>query len=233
MSLCLVTGGGSGIGLATAQQLAQKHDVIICGRNTDKLNHALKIIQKDSTKKIYSYVADVSQETDVKALFERIRTIEQPLVACVNNAGALFKTPFLSMQASILKQTIAANLTSTFLCSQQACQLMKAEKIKGCIVNISSLAGIRGLQKFPGMSAYVAAKFAVCGLTEAMAAEVQDANIHINCVAPGAVDTEMLAQAKIQCDQTMRPEEVADVIVQFCDPHSLGRSTGTIFEMYQ
>ena len=58
MSLCLVTGGGSGIGLATAQQLAQKHDVIICGRNADKLNHALEIIQKNSTKKNPSQYLD-------------------------------------------------------------------------------------------------------------------------------------------------------------------------------
>ena len=232
MSICLITGGGSGIGLASAIQLSKKHDIIICGRNDKKLKTAQKIIEKNTKNKVYTYAADVSKQDQVIEIFNKIKETNQTLIACVNAAGVLIKENFIDLKTSTMQEIFQASVHSTFLCSQQTFKLMKQQKSQGCIVNISSLAGIRGVQKFPGMSAYVAAKHAVCGLTEAMAVEGKPLGIHVNCIAPGAVDTDMLKIAGIECDSKLTPCLIAKIVTEFCDQESLGRSTGTIYEIY-
>ena len=109
---------------------------------------------------------------------------------------------------------------------------MHKQKSQGFIVNVSSLAGIRGVTKFHVFSAYIASKFGVCGLTEALAVEAKSMGIHVNCVAPGAVDTDMLKKLDVDFDHIINPKTIANIIVQCCDHEDLGRSTGSIYEIY-
>ena len=109
--------------------------------------------------------------------------------------------------------------------------IMKEQEKGGCIVNISSLSGIRFMQKFPDMSAYIVSKHGIVGLTEALAIEGKPFNIHVNCVAPGAVDTKMLKQAFPEFQGAVSPEKIANIIAKFCYKDELGSFSGTTYEV--
>lgn len=101
------------------------------------------------------------------------------------------------------------------------------------IVNLSSLAGIRFVEKFKGTSAYVAAKMAVVGLTESLAVEGKEYNINVNCVAPGAVNTQMLKNNFPHFySKGAEALQIAKIIRLFCDPESLGAHSGTTYEVF-
>jgi NAD(P)-dependent dehydrogenase (short-subunit alcohol dehydrogenase family) len=88
------------------------------------------------------------------------------------------------------------------------------------IVNVSSLSGVFGAEKFPGMAAYVAAKSGLAGLTEAMAVEGRPLGIRVNAVSPGSVDTPMLSVSGAPKDPSLQPQEVARVIAWLVSPES-------------
>ena len=119
---------------------------------------------------------------------------------------------------------MAVNLRGAMLCARQAFRLMQDRG--GSIVNVSSLGGVQNTEKFPGYAAYTVSKFALTGLTEALAAEGQDRNIRVNGVAPGAVDTVMLRNAAPHLRTRTTPADVAKVIAFLCDPTESGCMTG-------
>ncbi|TMC86622.1 MAG: SDR family oxidoreductase [Chloroflexi bacterium] len=107
---------------------------------------------------------------------------------------------------------IAVNLRGTFLCCLKAFQLMAAQQ-QGVIINFSSLSGVRGVEKFPGLSAYNVSKSGVAGLTEILAVEGEPYNIRVCAVSPGAVDTEMLQQAAPHLKAGMTPDDMAEIVL--------------------
>jgi len=111
---------------------------------------------------------------------------------------------------------IRVDLRGAFLCSQAAFRLMGPG---GTIVNVSSLSGVSGTDKFPKMSAYVAAKSGLAGLTEALAVEGRPLGIRVNAVSPASVDTEMGRMAGIG-QEPLLPEEVARMIAWLATPES-------------
>lgn len=119
---------------------------------------------------------------------------------------------------------MAINLRGAMLCAQQAFRLMREQG--GSIVNVSSLGGVAGTEKFPGYAAYTVSKFALTGLTEALAAEGKSLKIRVNGVAPGAVDTTMLRQAAPHLRTQTTPADVAKVIAFLCDPSQSACMTG-------
>src|SRR5690606_11998869 len=103
---------------------------------------------------------------------------------------------------------------------------------EGCIVNIGSLGGSRSTEKFPRLSIYVASKFAVAGLTEALAVEGRPLGVRVNAFAPGAVDMDMLRKASPHLKTDTTPAVVARVIVGLCDPTVSKAVTGAVIEIH-
>ena len=137
--------------------------------------------------------------------------------ALVNNAAVLIPRGIAEMSAAEWDETLRAGVRAAFLCSRAAFRRMAPG---GTIVNVSSLSGVAGAEKFPRMAAYVAAKSALAGLTEALAVEGRPLGIRVNAVSPGAIATPMLALSGAPKEPALRPEEVARTIAWLASEES-------------
>ena len=156
---------------------------------------------------------DVSDEAQVHGAFARFEALD----ALVHCAQVLIKRPVAEMSASDWDGQLGAGLRGAFLCSREAFRLMRGRG--GSIVLVSSLSGVAGAEKFGGMSAYVAAKSGLAGLTEVLAVEGRPERIRVNAISPGAVDTPMLRIAGVEGPR-LQPAEVARLIVWLASPDS-------------
>jgi NAD(P)-dependent dehydrogenase (short-subunit alcohol dehydrogenase family) len=191
--VAVVTGASGGIGGAVAAEMRRRGWEVISWSRQDGV--------------------DASDESAVEAAAERL----QGWSALVNNAAVLIPRLLTEMSAAEWDETLAAGLRSAFLCSRAAFRRMRPG---GAIVNVSSLSGVAGAEKFPRMSAYVAAKSGLAGLTEAMAVEGRPLGIRVNAVSPGSVDTPMLALSGAPKEPSLRPEEVARVVAWLASAES-------------
>ena len=128
----------------------------------------------------------------------------------------LSKVRFIQTTLETWEQTLATNLTGMFLCCRAAFRSMRTAG-GGRIVNLASLSGVYGTEKFPGLAAYNVSKYGVIGLTEAIAVEGREYGISALCISPGAVDTEMLRQANPALKPGLKPADVAQLIVTLLD----------------
>jgi NAD(P)-dependent dehydrogenase (short-subunit alcohol dehydrogenase family) len=148
----------------------------------------------------------------------------------VNCAGIVAMRPFAEMDTSTWDHVLGVNLRGTFLCCHEAFRIMTAQR-SGVIVNLSSLSGVKGVEKFPGLSAYNVSKAGVASLTEILAVEGKPYNIRVCAVSPGAVDTEMLKQAAPHLKAGMTPEDLAEILLFMVDES--GRMlSGTNLEIF-
>jgi NAD(P)-dependent dehydrogenase (short-subunit alcohol dehydrogenase family) len=134
----------------------------------------------------------------------------------INCAAIVAVRPFLEMDIAIWDTVLGINLRGTFLCCRAAFPIMAAQQ-QGVIINLSSLSGVRGVEKFPGMSAYNVSKAGVASLTEILAVEGQPYNIRVCAVSPGAVDTAMLRQAAPHLKAGMTPDDMAEILLFLAD----------------
>lgn len=174
----LITGGGSGIGLAIAQTFS-KHgiDVIIAGRNTARLEKTgLAFLEMD-----------VTDETSV------VETIKAagPIDIFIANAGAAVTAPALKTSREIWDQMIAVNLTSTYLCAREAVPQM-VDRGWGRFIAIASTASIKG---YAYTGAYAAAKHGVLGWIKTLAIELAKTGVTANAICPGFTDTSLVTNA--------------------------------------
>lgn len=228
--VALITGGGRGIGAATAEALARKGAEVIIASRTEAELVATVAALRTAGLKATALVLDVADEAQVEAAFDRITREQGRLDILVNNAAMLLSGPFAEMAMSDWDRLLAVNLRGAVLCARQAFRLMRERG--GSIVNVSSLGGISGTDKFPGYAAYTVSKFALTGLTEALAAEGRDCGIRVNGVAPGAVDTAMLRQAAPHLRTRTVPADIAKVIAFLCDPAESGCMTGAMLAIH-
>ncbi|MFI5302903.1 MAG: SDR family NAD(P)-dependent oxidoreductase, partial [Polyangiales bacterium] len=131
----------------------------------------------------------------------------------INNAGVLVRGLVGDLSVAQFDEVMRVNVRGAFLCARAAFSRMIVGGHGGSIVNVASLSGVAGVEKFVGYSAYVASKFAVVGLTEALAVEGRAHGIRVNAVSPGAVDTAMLKQGDPSLKSNAKPEDVARSIV--------------------
>jgi len=189
----VVTGGSGGIGGEVVKELrARRWEVTSLSRREG---------------------CDVSDEDQVVKAFGALQSLDG-LVHC---AAVLTKRPFIETSGREWDEQLGAGLRGAFLCSREAFRLMRRRG--GAIVMVSSLSGVAGAEKFPGMAAYVAAKSGLAGLTEALAVEGRELGIRVNAVSPGAVDTEMLRIAGVE-GPALSPADVARVIVWLASSES-------------
>jgi len=230
----LVTGASRGIGAAIAAALsAAGARVSLTGRDT----HALERVAAEigGAERALALVADVTDAASVSRAWAAARDRFGPVHILVNNAGQAASATFANTDLELWNRLIAVNLTGTYLCAHQSIGDMLQAGF-GRIVNIASIAGLRGAAY---ISAYASSKHAVIGLTRSLALEYATRNITVNAVCPGYVDTDIVrnaianitsktgrseaeAMAALVATNPQRrliqPREVADTVLWLCQP---------------
>ncbi len=214
--VAIITGAGRGVGKATARRFAREGArVVLFSRTHGPLDETATDIAREGGQAL-SMAGDVSREEDVRALFQQAMDAYGRVDILVNCAGIVLVRPFVDMDAETWDRVIAVNLRGTFLCCRQAFRVMMAQQ-SGVIINLSSLSGVRGVEKFPGLSAYNVSKAGIAGLTEILAVEGKPFHIRVCAVSPGAVDTEMLRQAAPHLKAGMTPDDLAEILLFLAD----------------
>lgn len=184
----IVTGGASGLGLATTKKFTEAGiKTIIVGRDESKLQAAAKAFGELCVYK----VCDLSEIESIPNLVNEIVAEYGVPDILVNNAGINMKKPFAEVSDQDFQSIIQTNLTSVFVLSREIVKQMTTVG-SGSIINISSMASQYGI---PYVIAYTATKSAIEGMTRAMATELSPQGIRVNCVAPGFIATDMSAKA--------------------------------------
>lgn len=188
MKTAIITGASRGIGYEIAQALAEDgHKVVAVARSQEPLEK----LQAEHPELIKVIPTDLTNKKELDNLIEAISSFPS-IDILVNNAGALINKPFEELEKSDWQKMLDINLlTAVELTKKLLPHFSKAAHI----VNISSMGGFQGSDKFPGLSAYSVAKGALSILGECLAAELSDKELSVNTLCLGAVQTEMLEQA--------------------------------------
>ena len=217
--IAVITGGSSGIGLATAKRFVEEGaHVVITGRREKELKEAAAFIERNVT----TVVGDVSRLEDLDRLYAVVKEKHGHLDILFANAGAGTIAPLAVATEAHFDQTFDVNVKGLFFTVQKALPLFKDG---GSIILNSSVSNVLGL---PGFSAYAASKAAVRNFARAWTMELKDRKIRVNCVSPGPTDTQAMAntgltaaQAKqaaaqyatqIPMGRSGKPEEIADAV---------------------
>jgi len=223
--LAIITGGGGGIGEATARVFADAGaKVVVAGRRLEPLQRVAADVDG------HAIACDVSDQADVQAMFAEAKRITGKVDVLLNNAGGpgpIAPVAEVDMEAWIGCMNI--NLVGAMYCLQEAAKIMSAQN-SGSIINMSSLMGIRG---YPMRSAYVASKFALIGVTETMARELGPVNVRVNALMPGAVSGENMdrilkrrSEAEGRPVEEIERENYTDVaaLKRWVAPEEVGRA---------
>lgn len=219
----LVTGGSYGLGKAICRGFAAEGARVVINyrsrpESAESLADEIKAEYDADTMTAY---ADLSQEADVVEMFQQIDKAWGHIDVLINNAAYCPTAQVAEMEASIWTYTLQVNLTGTFLCCREFVKRLLDAGRAGRIVNISSQAAFRG--STTGHAPYDTSKGGLVSFTVSLAREVCEQNIAVNCVAPGIMETEMMAPAleknrqeyidRIPLKRIGKPEEIADVTV--------------------
>ncbi len=211
----LVTGGGSGIGLACARLLLNEGArVAITGRNEEKLRAALASL--NAGDRLVAHAADVTDPVQVQQLIAAVTGRLGRIDVLVNNAGLNLKErTFAELTPESWRNLVAGNLDGAFYCMLAVLPQMRARK-DGLIINVNSISGKRANPL--GGVGYIAAKFGLRGLAMGVAAEEKDSGVRVSTIYPGEVNTPILevrpTPVSEERKQTMlQPEDVAAAVL--------------------
>jgi NAD(P)-dependent dehydrogenase (short-subunit alcohol dehydrogenase family) len=218
-----ITGGGSGLGAAVARRLAQRGwRVAIAGRRAEPL---LQLAQELGAA-AKTYPLDVTDAQSVERALHDFKPDALVNSAAILGQGGVFD----DLTTARFAEVQAINVTGSFNACRAAMRFWRAAALQGDIVNVASLGGIRGLQKFPGFAAYAASKHAVVGLTEALALEGKPHGIRVNAIAPGTMRTAMTVALGLE--PSTRPEQIVPTVEFLLDRAQSGALTGTTVEIH-
>lgn len=211
----IVSGASKGIGRETVKILVQKgnHRIVAIARSEEKLKELQLECEKLNPKaRVIPVFLDITHDNLTEVLNPVIAKLNDPIDILLNIAGGLINKPFIDLTTKDFEYLFDVNVKSIF----NLVRLLYPQFIKGAhIVNIGSMGGYQGSAKFPGLSLYSASKGAVAILTETMAEEFKDDEISVNCLAIGAVQTEMLEAAFPGYQAPLTSGEMASFIVDF------------------
>jgi len=207
--IIIVTGASRGIGYQTALNLADTgHTVIATARTESKLK---ELASKTENGTIIPVAADLTVSEHIQKISETAKDLGG-IDGLINNAGLVHKESFSDTSIDDFMRLMDVNVYGTV----RLIQAIKPYMNNGShILNISSMSGFQGSLKFPGLSAYGAAKAAVIGLSEVLSAEFSEDNISVNCLAIGAVQTEMLAEAFPGFEAPVSAKQMGNYIADF------------------
>lgn len=186
MKLAAITGGGQGIGRATALQFARAgYAVSIADSAADAGQEVAEMIRRAGGSALF-VETDVGTPSDIDRWMDRTLRELGCVDALVNNAGISRNRPFLELTAEDFDRVLAVNLRGAFLCAQAAARQMVDHRRAGAIVNIAST---RAFMSEPGTEAYTASKGGIVALTHGMAISLGPHGIRVNCISPGWIET--------------------------------------------
>jgi NAD(P)-dependent dehydrogenase (short-subunit alcohol dehydrogenase family) len=207
--VAVVTGASSGIGRATAELLIERGArVAVFARSAGKL----KSLARKHGDRMLAVPGDVSDAESIERLFAETESRFGKCDILINDAGTYVNKRIEKMSERDWDRVFAVNVRGAFLTTRRAMKSM-IHRGSGSIVNVSSISGVLGPEKFPGYSAYCASKAALIGFTECLAVELKEHGVRVNCVSPGSVDTAMWAAVSGGAPADMTPAEVAEVIL--------------------
>ena len=209
----LITGASKGIGFEMVKQFSIMPNtmVIAVSRNLSTLT---KLVSKNNTHAILPVKADITSASDHKKIVKLLKSLGLKIDVLINNAGEIVNKPFEKISQKELHSVYNTNVYGPFTLIQSLLPFFP-KKNKTHIVNISSMGGFQGSSKFAGLTAYSSSKAALCGLTECLAEEFKSKNISVNCLAIGAVQTEMLSKAFPGYKAPLKPNQMAEFICNF------------------
>jgi NAD(P)-dependent dehydrogenase (short-subunit alcohol dehydrogenase family) len=225
--ICIVTGGGSGIGRATCLLFAKEGARVAVA---DKRKEAADAVAAECTARdaqAIGIAVDVAKDADAKRMVEETVKRFGRLDVLVNNAGYGFAGTVVDTDEEAWDDLMAVNVRGVFLCSKHAIPAMAANG-GGAIVNTASVGALTGN---PGIGSYIASKHGVVGLTRTAALEYVKRGIRVNAVNPGLIDTQIARDVVDRDEQAYaelakhvpigragRPEEIASVVLWLCSP---------------
>lgn len=221
--IAVITGGGSGIGLATARELGSLGaKIAVCGRKIDKIEAALESLEASGMAKdrLFGGTCDIREPDQIASFIGKVLDGFGQIDVLVNNAGGQFPSPAESLSPRGWEAVIRNNLNGTFYMTREVATRAMIPRKRGRIVNVTAMVA-RG---FPGMSHTGAARAGVENLTRTLAVEWAQHNLRVNAVAPGnnirssgtaQYGDEMLELARraTPLKRLGTPEEIARVIV--------------------
>jgi len=233
MRSVLITGGSSGIGLAVAKRFVDAGDrVLIVGRDPRTVESARRHLG-GGTESVLTEACSVAEQGAVERIVGRARGEMGGLDVLVNNAGIAVESPVLETADSLWDEHLAVNLTAPFRLSKAVAQSMVESGRGGVIINTSS---VDAVASEAGHAAYCASKAGLESLTRSMALELAPADIRVNCVSPGWVDTPIYgksgadaASIKAYFDSVLQrvpmgrvadPEEIAGIYTFLASPQA-------------
>ena len=216
MKNILVTGCSRGIGFEIVKSFAKFHkaNVLAIARNKDGLQKLEKECYKiNSEFELHILELDLVDVKSAETVLAYIKkNMNNSLDGIIHNAGFLVKKSFQSITYDELENSFKINVFSPFFLTQK---LMPFFNQEAHVLSISSMGGVQGSQKFPGLSAYSTSKSTLITLTECLAEEFKDTGFTFNCLALGAVQTEMLSKAFPGYKAPLSASEMGDFIATF------------------